>query len=304
MGTPAFACPSLSTFADGEHNVVGVVTQPDRRRGRGLEVAESAVKTLARKHGLPVFQPEKINRDDSLRMVKELAPHLIVVVAYGQILSQRVLDIPEEGCINVHASLLPKYRGAAPINWAVIRGEKNTGVTTMLMDSGLDTGDILQQRSLSIGSEETAGELHDRLAALGADTLADTVNRWKDRSILPQKQNQAEATYAPQLTKEQGRIDWQNPAEAIHNQVRGMNPWPGAYTLLDGKILRIHRARQLAQEAQEAPGTVIGTGKNGIAVATGEGTLMIEEIQLQGKKRLSADAFLQGKALPVGFRLG
>ena len=304
MGTPDFACPSLVSLAKSEDQVVGVFTQPDRPQGRGLTMHESPVKATAQEFGIPVFQPEKLNHDEALSVLQELHPHLIVVVAYGQILSERVLHIPKHQCINVHASLLPKYRGAAPINGAIIRGETETGITTMLMSKGLDAGDILLQRSIPIGSRESAGELHDRLAVLGAETLRATVLQWKEGAVTPRKQNEAEATFAPSLKKEDGRLDWSKSAHDLYNQVRGMDPWPGSITTIEGKMLRALRADCLEEHTADKPGTILRADEKGIIVATGEGALALLEVQLQGKKRLPVADFLRGKKVTPGTKLG
>jgi methionyl-tRNA formyltransferase len=303
MGTSPFACPSLEKLLE-KGEVVGVFTQPDRPQGRGLKVRVSPIKALALKNNLPIYQPESINQEEYFELIKKIAPDLIVVVAFGQILSPRILGLPKWGCINLHASLLPKYRGAAPINWAIIRGEKVTGVTTMLMDQGLDTGDILMQRKLDILPEENAGGLHDRLAQLGAETLIETIEKWKKGEIVPQKQEGSEATYAPPLKKEDGLIDWGKPAEMIYNQIRGMNPWPGAYTYLAGKRLKIFRTKLIKKVSRKKPGTVLDITDEGIVVGTGEGRLLLTEIQLESRKRISADKFLRGYPLPAGTQLG
>jgi methionyl-tRNA formyltransferase len=304
MGTSLFACPTLNALADAQDEVVGVFTQPDRRKGRGLKVRASPVKMVAMERGLPVFQPEKIGHNESVTLIQRLAPHIIVVAAYGQILPLRILDIPQHGCINVHGSLLPKYRGAAPINWALIKGENKTGVTTMLMSKGLDEGDILLQRSLVIDPYENAGDLHDRMAHLGAEVLMTTIGQWKNKAITPRRQQDSEATFAPSLRKEDGNLDWHKSAEALYNQVRGMNPWPVAHTLLDGKTLRVFRALMGPVQGVREPGTVINVSDEGIVVATGKGALVLREVQLQGRKRLPAAEFLRGKSIPPGIRLG
>ena len=303
MGTSLFACPSLEKLL-GKGEVVGVFTQPDKPQGRGLKVRVSPVKALALKNDLPIYQPENINQEEYFELIKKIAPDIIVVVAFGQILSPRILDLPKWGCINLHASLLPKYRGAAPINWAIIRGERVTGVTTMLMDQGLDTGDILMQQKLDILPEENAGDLHDRLAQLGAETLIETIEKWKKGEIVPQKQEESEATYAPPLKKEDGLIDWGKPAEMIYNQIRGMNPWPGAYTLLAGKRLKVFQTKLIKKVSRKKPGTVLDITDEGIVVGTGEGRLLLTEIQLESRKRISADKFLRGYPIPAGTQLG
>jgi len=304
MGTSPFACPALTALLERMGQVVGVFTQPDKPQGRGLKVRISAVKALAEKSNLPVYQPEKINQEKSFEGIKALSPDVIVVVAFGQILPKRILDDPRWGCINVHASVLPKYRGSAPINWAITRGEKTTGVTTTLMDAGVDTGDILMQRKIEILPEETAGELHDRLAQLGAETLIETLEQWKKGEIAPRKQNDSDATFAPLLRKEDGLIDWEKPAEMIFNQIRGMDPWPGAYTYLAGKRLKVFRGRLINKDSRKEPGTVLDIRDEGIIVSTGENHLLITEVQLESRKRVASDTFLRGHPIPVGTQLG
>jgi methionyl-tRNA formyltransferase len=304
MGTSPFAVPSLKILLAKGENIVGVFTQPDKPQGRGLKIKVSPIKGVALENHLPLFQPAKINRDESVEIIKSLSPDLIVVAAFGQIISQRILDIPRFGSINVHASLLPKYRGAAPINWVIIQGEKKTGITTMLMDKGLDTGNILLQRKLEIFPEENAGELHDRLAFLGAEVLQETVERLKQGGVTPFKQEESEASYAPPLEKEDGVIDWEKPAEKIYNHIRGMNPWPGAFTYLEGRILKVFQAKHVIQDFPHEPGKVVKTSDEGILVETGEGHILLTEIQLENHKRMSSVLFLRGHPLPTGMRLG
>jgi methionyl-tRNA formyltransferase len=304
MGTSPFAVPSLKILLAKGENIVGVFTQPDKPQGRGLKIKVSPIKGEALENYLPLFQPVKINRDESVEIIKSLSPDLIVVAAFGQIISQRILDIPKFGSINVHASLLPKYRGAAPINWVIIQGEKKTGITTMLMDKGLDTGNILLQRKLEIFPEENAGELHDRLAFLGAEVLRETVARLKQGGVTPCKQEESEASYAPPLEKEDGVIDWEKPAEKIYNHIRGMNPWPGAFTYLEGKILKVFQAKHVIQDFPHEPGKVVKTSDEGILVETGEGHILLTEIQLENHKRMSSALFLRGHPLPIDVRLG
>lgn len=304
MGTSSFARPALSSLLEQGRNLVGVFTQPDRPRGRGRKLKVSCLKAWALANSLRVYQPERINQDDSFELIKKLSPDLIVVAAFGQVLSSRILDIPRWGCINIHASLLPKYRGSAPINWVIIRGEKTTGVTTMLMDKGLDTGDILIQRETDILPEESAGELYGRLAQLGAEALIETIEKWEKGELSPRKQDDLDATFAPPLKKEDGLIDWEKPAEMIYNQVRGMNPWPGAYTYLGKKRLKIFRARIIKKDSRKKSGMVIDTTGEGIIVSTGEKRLLLTDIQLESRKRISADEFLRGHPLLVGTLLG
>ena len=304
MGTSPFAVPSLKILLAKGENIVGVFTQPDKPQGRGLKIKVSPINGAALENYLPLFQPVKINRDESVEIIKSLSPDLIVVAAFGQIISQRILDIPKFGSINVHASLLPKYRGAAPINWVIIQGEKKTGVTTMLMDKGLDTGNILLQRKLEVFPEENAGELHDRLAFLGAEVLRETVERLKQGGLNPCKQEESEASYAPTLKKEDGVIDWEKPADKIYDHIRGMNPWPGAFTYLEGKILKVFQAKHVIQDFPHEPGKVVKTSDEGILVETGEGHILLTEIQLENHKRMSSALFLRGHPLPIDVRLG
>ncbi len=303
MGTPEFAVGTLEGLIAAGCQMVGVYTQPDRPKGRGKKLAMSPVKELALKHEIPVFQPLKMRDPQAIEKLKALEPDLIVVVAYGQILPKAVLDIPKFNCINVHASLLPKYRGAAPINMAIVDGETETGVTTMLMDVGLDTGDMLVKRSLTIGPNETAGELHDRLAVLGREVMDETLKQLCAGTLQAEKQDDSLSCYASMMKKEDGLIDWSRSAQQIHNQVRGLEPWPGAYTALEGEALKIAATRVDATASGDA-GCVLAADKNGVLVACGEGALLIGELQLPGKKRLPAAAFLSGRQLPVGTRLG
>jgi len=302
MGTPDFATSTLEGLIEAGVNLVGVYTQPDRPKGRGKKLSPPPVKVVAEQQGIPVFQPQKLRAPEAVASLRKLQPDLVVVVAYGQILPQSVLDIPRFGCINVHASLLPKYRGAAPINQAIVDGETETGITTMLMDAGLDTGDMLVKKSLAIGPDETAGQLHDRLALLGRETMAETLQQVLDSSLSPQKQNDEESTYAPMMKKEDGLIDWSLPASAAHNRVRGLEPWPGAFTHLDGQVLKI--ARTTLAQGNGEPGTVLKADDNGVVVACGEGAIRIGALQLPGKKMTAAADFLRGHKLPEGTRLG
>jgi len=302
MGTPDFACSSLQGLIDAGCQVVGVFTQPDRPSGRGRKLTPPPVKVLAEQRQIPVFQPERLRRPEAVEQLRQLAPDLVVVVAYGQLLSAEVLEMPRYGCINVHASLLPKYRGAAPINKAIVDGETETGVTTMYMDVGLDTGDMLVKKTLEIGADETAGQLHDRLAPLGAETMVETLRRLCAGTLERIAQNDADSCYASLMKKEDGRIDWNLPARQIHNLVRGLDPWPSAYSSLGGATLKI-AATSVAAESGEA-GTVLEATDDGVLVACGEGSLRIGELQLPGKRRLSAADFLRGNDLPVGTRIG
>ena len=303
MGTPDFALQTLQGLIDAGCDLVGVYTQPDRPKGRGKQMAAPPVKELARQHGIPVYQPQKLRQPEVVAELEALAPDLIVVVAYGQILPQSVLDIPTHGCINVHASLLPSYRGAAPINKAIIDGATETGITTMYMDVGLDTGDMLVKKTLAIGAEETAGELHDRLAILGREAMEETLRQLCAGTLQREIQDDAQSSYAPMMKKEDGRIDWSRSAQEVHNQVRGLDPWPGAYTSLDGELLKL--ARTTPQDNGDAPpGTVIAADRDGVRIACGNGSLLVRELQLAGRKRLAAADFLRGCPLQPGTGLG
>ena len=302
MGTPEFACPSLQMLIERGEEVLAVVTQPDRPKGRGQQLAPPPVKALAEKHGLTVMQPVKVRAPEFIEVVRGLSPDLIVVVAFGQILPKALLDIPRYGCINVHASLLPRYRGAAPINWCIINGEAETGVTTMQMDAGLDTGAMLVGKATPIDPEEDSNSLHDRLAVIGAETLAETLDLLVGGKLVSRKQDDALSCYAPMLKKEDGMIDWGQTAQAVKNRVRGMTPWPGAFTFLDATTLKICRAG--VAHGSGAPGTVLSAGKQGLEVACADGSVIIEELQLEGRKRLKAADFLAGCKIEPGTILG
>ena len=302
MGTPDFACPTLATLIERGEQVVAVVTQPDRPKGRGQQTLPPPVKVLAQEHGIPVFQPVKVRHPEALEEIRSLNPDLIVVVAFGQILPKALLDIPKHGCINVHASLLPYYRGAAPLNWCIINGETETGVTTMMMDVGLDTGDMLLKRSTPIDPDEDTRSLHDRLCQIGAELLGETLDELAAGRLVPEKQDDALTCYAPMLKKEDGLIDWSKDAATVKNLVRGMTPWPGAYSYLDDKLLKVYRVQTATGTG--TPGAVLSAGRDGIEVACGEGSIVIHELQLEGKKRLNAAEFLAGCKLEPGTALG
>lgn len=307
MGTPDFAVPSLRALAGMEEvEIVGVFTQPDRPVGRGHKLEMPPVKREALENGLNVLQFERVRRQEGLDAMRALKPDLVVTAAFGQILSKKLLDVPRMGTMNVHASLLPRHRGAAPINWCLIQGERVTGVTTMLTDAGLDTGDMLLKREVEIGESETAGELTERLAQVGADLLVETVRRYAAGEIAPEKQNENEMTYEPLLTKELGKIDWKQDAQAIANLVRGVNPWPGAYTAVEGGTLKIWLARPADVQTDRIPGTVIrASAKEGLFVACGGGTaLEILEMQAPNAKRMNAKTYLSGRKIEIGTRFG
>ncbi|WP_224961411.1 methionyl-tRNA formyltransferase [Geomonas subterranea] len=302
MGTPEFACPTLRTLIERGENVVAVVTQPDRPKGRGQQTLPPPVKVVAQEHGIPVLQPVKVRLPESMEEIRALQPDLIVVVAFGQILPKALLEIPKHGCINVHASLLPRYRGAAPLNWCIINGEAETGVTTMMMDVGLDTGDMLLKSATPIDPDEDTQSLHDRMSQLGAELLAQTLDRLVAGELTPEKQDDSLTCYAPMMKKEDGLIDWTRSAQDIKNQVRGMTPWPGAFSFLDDKLLKVYKVQTAAGTGN--PGEVVAAGRDGIEVACGEGSLLIRELQLEGKKRMAAGDFLAGYKVPAGSLLG
>ena len=302
MGTPEFAVPCLAALHE-TCEVIGVITQPDKPRGRGQKLMPSPVKAWAEAHDLPVWQPAKIKTEEFTAQLEAMKPDLMVVVAFGQILSQRILDIPAYGCINVHASLLPRYRGAAPMQWCVINGEEKTGVTTMFMDAGLDTGDMLLTRELAIGPDMTLEEVHDGLMAMGSQVLIETLERLSDGTLqrIPQT---GESNYAPMLTKETGHIDWTKPAADVHNLVRGLNSWPGAYTALDGAKYKIWRTHRTGEPATAEAGTIVKADKkDGLLVAAGDELLEILELQAPGKKKMRATDYLNGHGitLPAAF---
>lgn len=302
MGTPEFAVPSLRALIDSEDEVVAVVCQPDKPKGRGLEVVSPPTKVLAEKHCILVLQPQRIKTEEFFNELKELNPDLICVVAYGKILPKNILDLPTHGCINVHASILPKYRGAAPINWAIIRGERITGITTMRMDEGMDTGDMLLKREVPIDDEDTGETLSQRLSLIGAELLIETIRLLKEGKLTPVPQDHSQATYAPMLKKEDGKIDWRKTAEEIRNLIRGTLPWPGAYTTLEGKLLKVYKAR--VSEGDGRPGEIIKSGSSILRVATGKGALDLLEVQIEGGKRLKAEEFLRGRRIKEGTLLG
>ena len=299
MGTPDIATVSLKKLIDEGFEIVGVVTQPDKPKGRGHKLAPSEVKVLAGEHNIAVYQPEKLKNGELKPVLEELRPDVIAVVAYGKILPEYILEYPKFGCINMHASLLPKYRGAAPVQWAVINGEKVTGVTTMLMDKGLDTGDMLLSKELEIGLYETSEELFNRIAVLGAETLKETLENIEN--IAPKPQNHDEHTYAPMITKEMGNIDWDMPCEKISKLICGMNSWPLAYTYYKGQIMKVISARLAEDETGGVPGEILGYEKGrGLKVKCGTGALYITCIQFAGAKRLAVDEYMKGHTIETG----
>jgi methionyl-tRNA formyltransferase len=305
LGSGAFAIPSLEALLGGGHEVAAVVTQPDREKGRGRAVAPPPLKPVALAHGLTVLQPRRVKEPEAQEALRALAPEIQVVVAYGQILPASVIEIPPRRTVNVHGSLLPRYRGAAPVQWSIVNGEAETGVTTMLIDAGLDTGPTLLARATRIGDDETAEELERRLADLGAALLVDTLKGLADGSVTPTPQDHERATHAPIIRKEDGVVDWTLPAVAIARRVRGFHAWPGATTALAGRGLKILRARALSGSASDAPGTVVQADREGIVVACGERTrLLLLEVQPESRNTMSAAAFAAGARLTPGLRLG
>ncbi len=303
MGTPRVAALSLERLLNSPHAVAGVVTQPDRPTGRGQKPAPSPVRTVAEKHGVAVLAPEKIRDPAFLDALTSWSPDVIVVVAYGRILPRQILELAPHGCLNVHYSLLPKYRGAAPVAWAVINGEEKSGVTTMHLVEKMDAGPILLQRGIALTADETTASLQEKLVPLGADLLLETLAGIADGTVTPKAQEEAAATYAPMIKKEDGLIDWSLPAAAIERRVRGFAPWPTAYTYFDGALLKIHRASVVESE-KAPPGDVVRADRSGLWVAAGAGALALEEVQLENRKRVSSAEFLNGSRIEKGARLG
>ena len=304
MGTPDFGVPALKALHAAGYPISLVVTQPDRPKGRGRKMVPSPIKKAAEGLGLSVFQPASLKNSEAVERIREAAPAYIVVIAFGQILPKPILAIPRCGAVNVHASLLPKYRGAAPIQWAVLNREKETGVASMLMDEGLDTGDILLVSRTEIRKNDTAGSLHDRLSVMGADLIVQTLRGLEAGSISPVSQDPETGSYSPMLKKEDGRIDWQKSPEELEAFVRGMDPWPGAFTGLDGRRLRIFRPAPARRTEEQPPGTVIMGFPDELRVTAGSGAVSILEVQGESGKRMPVAEFLRGKPISVGKRLG
>ena len=304
FGTPSFAIPSLEALIKGEDKIIGVVTQPDRPKGRGRRPSPPPIKLLAEGHNLPIYQPRVAKEKEFIDLIRNLEPDLIVVVAYGQILPKEILDIPPLGAIGVHPSLLPKYRGAAPINWAIINGERITGVTIFRLCEKLDSGDIILQRAIEILPGETAGGLSDRLAKFGADLLLEAIKDMKEGRIHLVKQDEDLASYAPCLKKEDGLIDWERSAKEIANLICGLDPWPSAYTYLNGELLKLFKAKVASLDKVAEPGTILEIESKGMKVATRDGAVLIEEIQRAGKKRLKVSEFVKGHPISPGKKLG
>ncbi len=300
MGTPDIASGCLQKLIDEKFDIIGVVTQVDKPQNRGKKLGMPPVKELALKNDLEVYQPQKVRDEDFIETVKKLNPDVIVVVAFGQIIPKSILDIPKFGCINVHVSLLPKYRGAAPINWVIINGEEKTGVTTMYMDEGLDTGDIILTEEFAVDNEITAGELHDKMKEVGANLLVETLNLIKYKKAPRTPQNHEEHTYAPIMNKSLGHIKWDNSAKDIHNLVRGVNPWPSAYTIYNEDTIKVWKTRVLDETSNKEVGTIIDVDKEGIKVSTKDKVLLIEEIQMPGKKRVLVSEYIKGNKIEIG----
>jgi methionyl-tRNA formyltransferase len=303
MGTPEFSVPCLQSIIDkyGVEAIKAVFTQPDRPKGRGQKLAFSAVKELAIKYNIDVYQPQKLkNNVEMIEKIKEIEPDFIVVVAFAQILPKEVLDIPKYGCINVHASLLPKYRGAGPINWCVINGEKQTGITTMLMNEGLDTGDMLLKCTVDIDDDISADELHDKLMEKGGDLLVKTLEGIVSGSITPEKQDDKLSNYAPILDKKIANINWNESAVNIKNLVRGLNSWPVAYTIYKDIVIKVYKVEIMCEQCKQVPGTIVNVDKSGIMVSTNDNYILIKEIQIPGKKKLKVEEYINGHSIDKG----
>lgn len=299
MGTPEFSAPAIDALLEAGHEIAAVFSQPDKPKGRGYNLTPPPVKVKALEHGIPVYQPTTMKDGEALQIFRDIQPDVAVVIAYGRILPKEILEAPKYGCINVHASLLPKYRGAAPIQWSVIDGESKTGVTTMQMDVGLDTGDMLMKCETAIDPDETAGELHDRLSLMGAKLIVDTLAALEQGALTPQKQDDSESCYAKMLTKELCAVDWHKSAKEIHDQIRGLSPWPVATAVLEGKKLKLHRSAIAAQGSETAAcGEIISLDP--LTVQCGEGAVALLEIQAEGKKRMNAQDYLRGHPIKTG----
>lgn len=298
MGTPEFAVLTLEKLHENGFDIKLVVTQPDKQSGRGKKLKKSDVKIKAEELGLEIFQPEKIKCKENIELLRSYAPDVIVVVAYGQILNKEILDLPKYGCINVHASLLPKLRGSAPLNWAIISGEKISGVTTMIMDVGIDTGDMLLKSKINIDEDMNVGELHDKLMVQGAKLLIETLNGIESNNIQKEKQDDSLSNYAPMLDKENSRINWNDKSQNIHNLIRGLSPFPGAYFIYDGKNVKVYKSSYTNEKTEAKPGFVLKADSYGIQVASSDGVIIIKEIQMPGKNKMSVSAYLRGNTFP------
>lgn len=305
MGTPDFAVPALKALYDSKHTVTAVFCQPDKPKGRGYKLTPPPVKVVAEEHGTAVYQPQSLkkNGEEYIDIISNLNPDCIVVAAYGKILPKAVLDIPKYGCVNIHGSLLPKYRGAGPIQWAVLNGEKETGITTMLMGEGLDTGDILLQQSTTIGENETASELFDRLAEMGAELMLKTLNQLENGGIVPHKQEESDATYAPMLSKDMCPIDFTQPVRKVHNHICGLSDWPCATTMLNGKRLKVYKSEIVSEiPSDKLPGEIVDPKI--FSVACSDGVIRFTEVQAEGSKRMKTEDYLRGKPLSGNEKLG
>lgn len=304
MGTPDFSVGALEALVKAGHEVTAVVTQPDRQKGRSLEMSFSPVKECALRYELPVFQPEKIKTAEAVEVLRRYEADIFVVAAFGQILSKEILEMPKYGCINIHASLLPKYRGAAPIQWAILNGDAITGVTIMQMNEGLDTGDILTTKEVEISAEETGESLFDKLAIAGAELLIETLPEIEKGTLTPIKQEEEKASHVRMLTKEMGKIDWEKEAIVLERLVRGMNSWPSAYCRLRNKNMKVWRAAVLEEDTAARPGEIVNVTKDALYIQTGKGQLILKEVQLESKKRMAVKDFLIGYQLEAGEILG
>lgn len=305
MGTPDFATGTLEEIVKAGHEVVGVVTQPDKPKGRGKTMMPTPVKETALKYNLPVYQPKKVREPGFVELLRSLKPDVMVVAAFGQIITKEILEMPKYGCINVHASLLPAYRGAAPIQWAVINGDKESGVTIMQMDEGIDTGDMIEKAVVPIAEDETGGSLFDKLSHTGAKLCVKVLRDLEEGTAVREKQPEESTTpYAKMIDKKMGEVDWKKSAKEIEQLIRGLNPWPSAYTKVHGKTLKLWKAKVLLETSQMNPGQIVKVTKDSLAVQTGQGMLEIQELQLEGKKRMDTSSFLRGYALAEGESLG
>ena len=305
MGTPDFATGTLEEIVKAGHEVAGVVTQPDKPKGRGKTMMPTPVKETALKYNLPVYQPKKVREPEFVELLRGLKPDVIVVAAFGQIITKEILEMPRFGCVNVHASLLPAYRGAAPIQWAVINGDKESGVTIMQMDEGIDTGDMIEKAVVPIAEDETGGSLFDKLSHTGAKLCVKVLRDLEEGKAVRKKQPEESTTpYAKMIDKKMGEVDWKKSAKEIEQLIRGLNPWPSAYTKVHGKTLKLWKAKVLLETSQMNPGQIVKVTKDSLAVQTGQGMLEIQELQLEGKKRMDTSSFLRGYALAEGESLG
>ncbi|WP_313070110.1 methionyl-tRNA formyltransferase [Lacrimispora sp.] len=300
MGTPDFSVPALKALVEAGHDVIAVITQPDKPKGRGKEVQMPPVKEQALEYNIPVYQPVKARDPEFVKFLTDLAPDVMVVAAFGQLLPKSILDIPKYGCINIHASLLPKYRGASPIQYAVINGEKESGITTMMMAEALDTGDMLDQAKVTLDLKETGGSLHEKLSQIGGSLIIKTLNKLEDKTAVRIPQDESKFTYVGMIKKTMGDIDWSMEADVIERLIRGLNPWPSAYTGWNGKVIKIWEADVVDKEYAGAIGEVVEVGKDCLVVKTGKGGLSIKELQMQGKKRMDIGAFLRGYQIAEG----